>query len=342
MTRVAIFLGLTALLLTGGLQAVAEPQSALQPAGVQASHILDLWHLTMVVCTLVFVAVLAALSYALLRAPRANAETTADTGPLSRSEPKTRRYVLLAVAVSVILLFVLLIADITTDRALARLPLDGALHIRLTGHQWWWEARYDDKLSSRIFTTANELHIPVGQPVILSLHSADVIHSFWVPNLHGKKDLIPGRSATIKLRADEPGVYRGQCAEFCGYQHAKMALLIVAEPPAQYEAWAERQRQPASEPANAQQQRGRDLFMSSTCAMCHAVQGTIAQAVLGPSLTHVASRKYLGAGTLENNRGNLAAWILDPHRFKPGVNMPPHALKPDEIQALMSYLETLQ
>ena len=314
----------------------------MQPAGIQASHILDLWHLTVAICTLVFVAVLAVLGYVLWRAPRANAAAAADIAALSRPEANLRRWVLLAAAVSVILLFVLLVADVYTDRTLARLPLSGALHIRLTGHQWWWEARYDDAQASRMFTTANELHIPVGTPVILTLQSADVIHSFWVPNLHGKKDLIPGRTATIKLRADRPGVYRGQCAEFCGYQHAKMALLVVAEPPAQYQAWAERQRQPAPEPVDIQQRRGRDFFLSSTCAMCHSVQGTMAQAVLGPDLTHFASRKYLAAGTLPNNRGNLTAWILDPHRFKAGVNMPPHALKPDEIQALMSYLETLQ
>jgi cytochrome c oxidase subunit 2 len=332
--------GLTALLF--GALAHAEPQSALQPAGIQASHILDLWHLTVAICTLVFVAVLAVLGYVLWRAPRANAAAAADIAALSRPEANLRRWVLLAAAVSVILLFVLLVADVHTDRTLARLPLSGALHIRLTGHQWWWEARYDDAQASRMFTTANELHIPVGTPVILTLQSADVIHSFWVPNLHGKKDLIPGRTATIKLRADRPGVYRGQCAEFCGYQHAKMALLVVAEPPAQYQAWAERQRQPAPEPVDIQQRRGRDFFLSSTCAMCHSVQGTMAQAVLGPDLTHFASRKYLAAGTLPNNRGNLTAWILDPHRFKAGVNMPPHALKPDEIQALMSYLETLQ
>ena len=332
--------GLEALLF--GVLAHAEPQSALQPAGIQASHILDLWHLTVAICTLVFVAVLAVLGYVLWRAPRANAAAAADIAALSRPEANLRRWVLLAAAVSVILLFVLLVADVHTDRTLARLPLSGALHIRLTGHQWWWEARYDDAQASRMFTTANELHIPVGTPVILTLQSADVIHSFWVPNLHGKKDLIPGRTATIKLRADRPGVYRGQCAEFCGYQHAKMALLVVAEPPAQYQAWAERQRQPAPEPVDIQQRRGRDFFLSSTCAMCHSVQGTMAQAVLGPDLTHFASRKYLAAGTLPNNRGNMTAWILDPHRFKAGVNMPPHALKPDEIQALMSYLETLQ
>lgn len=329
-------------IMSWGLLLRAESQSALQPAGIQAAHILDLWHLTMTICLLVFVAVLAALGYALLRAPRAEAGTEPDIKALSQPERKLRHWVLLAVTVSTALLFVLLIADIRTDRTLARLSLEEGLHIRLIGHQWWWEARYDDAQPSRMFTTANELHIPVGQPVILTLQSADVIHSFWVPNLHGKKDLIPGRSATIRLRADKPGVYRGQCAEFCGYQHARMALLVIAEPPAQYQAWAERQRQPAPEPIDAQQRRGRDFFLSSTCAMCHSVQGTTAQALFGPDLTHVGSRKYLAAGTLQNNRGNLTAWILDPHRFKPGVNMPPHTLKPDEIQALMSYLETLQ
>lgn len=330
-------------MLTASMTAGAAPfQDALLPAGIQASHILDLWHLTLIICTLVFIAVLAAFCYALWRAPRADAAAAPDIDALSRPEPGLRRSVWFAVGVSVVLLLVMLIADIFTDRALAQLPLNNAIHIELTGHQWWWEARYDDEQPSRMFTTANELHIPVGLPVILTLKSTDVIHSFWVPNLHGKKDLIPGRTATIQFRADKAGTYRGQCAEFCGYQHAKMALLMVAEPPAQYQAWAEHQRQPAPEPIDVQQRRGRDFFLSSTCVMCHSVQGTIAQAVLGPDLTHVASRKYLAAGTLDNNRGNLAAWILDPHRFKAGVNMPPHTLKPDEIEALMSYLETLK
>jgi cytochrome c oxidase subunit 2 len=184
-------------------------QSVLHPAGPQAAHILSLWHFTLLVCGLVFAAVVAATLVALWRTPRSGELTPPDLSPLSKDEPALRRNVLLATALSIVLLFVLLAADVFTDRALARLPLGdgrtGALNIELVGHQWWWEAHYDDPEPDRTFTVANELHIPVGRPVIVTLKSGDVIHSLWVPNLHGKKDLIPGRTARVQFRADRPG-----------------------------------------------------------------------------------------------------------------------------------------
>lgn len=320
----------------------ASFQNALLPAGIQAEKILDLWHVTLLICTLVFVAILAAFVYAIWRAPRANEKTAPDTSPLTNSEPGARRAVILAVATSVILLFVLLIGDIMTDRALAQMPLGNGIHIELTSHRWWWEARYSADPPSRMFTTANELHIPVGRPVVISLKSSDVIHSFWVPNLHGKKDMIPGRTTIIKLRADRPGVYRGQCAEFCGMQHTKMALLVIAEPPAQYEAWAERQRQPAAVPATTAAIQGQKVFMGTTCVTCHTVKGTLAQGNLGPDLTHLASRRTIAAGTLPNTRGHRAAWISDPQEIKPMANMPRSTLSGEELQALLAYLDTLQ
>jgi cytochrome c oxidase subunit 2 len=320
----------------------APLQDALQPAGIQAQKILDLWHLTLGLCSLVFVAILAAFLYAIWHAPRANEQTAPDTSSLSTSEPASKQKVLWAVVASAILLFALLIADILTDRALAQLPLDNGIHIELTSHRWWWEARYGVDTPSQIFITANELHIPVGTPVLLTLKSDDVIHSFWVPNLHGKKDMIPGRTATIKFRADKPGIYRGQCAEFCGYQHTKMALLVIAEPPEQYEAWAEQQRQPAPAPANSEALRGQQIFMSTTCVTCHTIQGTEARGALGPDLTHVASRKTIAAGTLPNTMKRLAAWVRDPQQFKPMANMPRSTLTGEELQAVLAYLETLK
>jgi cytochrome c oxidase subunit 2 len=170
----------------------------------------------------------------------------------------------------------------------------------------------------------------------------DVIHSFWVPNLHGKKDMIPGQVNTFWLQADRPGVFRGQCAEFCGFQHANMALYVVAEPEDQFARWQAQQRQPAPEPATDAQRKGRDVFMASSCVLCHAVAGTSAGGVTGPNLTHVASRLSLAAGTLPNTRGHLAGWIVDPQLQKPGNNMPPNLLSPHELQALLSYLETLR
>jgi cytochrome c oxidase subunit 2 len=250
--------------------------------------------------------------------------------------------VIAAVAVSGALLLMLTGASVMTDRALASLPLGDALHIELTAHQFWWEATYDDPDPSRMFSTANEVHVPVGRAVVFTLQADDVIHSLWVPNLHGKKDLIPGRSATLALRADQAGVYRGQCAEFCGYQHANMALFIVAEPPEDFAHWADHQRESAPSDISAQAQHGRDVFTGGSCALCHAVQGTSASARRAPDLTHVASRMTLAAGTLPNTPAHRAAWVMDPNGSKPGVNMPPLLLSASDMSALLAYLDTLR
>lgn len=320
----------------------AVMQSALAPAGPQAAHIDRLWWIMLAVCSIAFAGVVIALAIALWRAPRANAATPPDMRASHAAEPGPRRAVTAAVALTITALLGLLAATLLTDRALARLPLHDALNIEVTGHQWWWEVQYDDADPSRIFVTANEVHIPVGRAVILRLRSQDVIHSFWVPNLHGKTDLIPGQTNLMRLRADRPGTYRGQCAEFCGYQHAHMALTVVAEPAERYEQWAAGQRQPASPPQDASARRGQALFLAGTCPMCHAVLGTQANGQQAPDLTHVASRSTLAAGTLPNTPGHLAAWIADPQRIKPGVNMPPHPLSGEELLALADWLASLR
>jgi cytochrome c oxidase subunit 2 len=168
------------------------------------------------------------------------------------------------------------------------------------------------------------------------------VHNFWVPELQGKFDLIPGRTQATWLQADEPGVFQGMCAEYCGMQHAKMRFVVVALPPDEYAAWAERQRQPAPAPADELALRGQQLFLGSACVYCHAVAGTNATSRFGPDLTHLASRRTLAAGVLENNRGNLAGWILNPQTLKPGNKMPPTALDGEELQALLAYLESLE
>jgi cytochrome c oxidase subunit 2 len=322
--------------------ATIPAQNALQPHGVQAAEIHDLWRLTLLICTLVFAAVFAAFLYAIWRAPHSIVQTAPDVSSLDRPEPKLARPVVIGVAVSTLLLIVLIVADFVTDRRLSRLPLKDAVTIEVTGHMWWWGARYLDEDPSRMFSTANEVHVPAGKPVILKLNSADVIHSFWAPSLHGKKDLIPGRTALLQFRVDKPGVYRGQCAEFCGLEHAMMAFTVVADPPAQYEAWAARQRLPAPAPMTELQKAGQAVFMRSTCVMCHTIGGTDAGARLGPDLTHLASRSMLASGTLPNTPQYLAAWIIDPQRFKKGSNMPPTPLSAGDLNALMAYLETLK
>jgi cytochrome c oxidase subunit 2 len=333
--------GAIALLAAGPRLVLAAEQRVLDPAGPQAEHIAGLWHLTLGVCLFVFVAVLAALIYALWRAPRAPASSDPDLRKAPRAEAGPSRAVLGAVISACALLLFLIVASVFTERALAHLSYRNALHIEVTANQWWWEARYDDAQASNVFTTANEIHIPVGRPVVLTLKSSDVIHSFWVPNLHGKKDLIPGRTATLHLQADKAGTYRGQCAEFCGYQHTFMAFLVIAEPPERYEAWAVRQRAPAAEPAGSRELRGKELFLTTNCVMCHTIEGTGANARKGPDLTHLALRETLAAGTLRNTPEDLRSWIRDPQAHKPGANMPASNLAPQDIEALVAYLRGL-
>jgi cytochrome c oxidase subunit II len=217
-----------------------------------------------------------------------------------------------------------------------------SLTIKLTGHQWWWEVRYEDPQPSRIFTTANEIHIPTGERVTFQLASSDVIHSFWVPNLAGKLDLIPGIDNRLQLIADKPGTYRGQCAEFCGYQHAHMGLLVIAEPREAFDVWREGQLRAASPPADDESRRGQQVFMSHPCVSCHTVRGTSVGGRIGPDLTHLGSRQYLAAATLPLTRGTLGAWIIDPQTIKPGAHMPMTQLQPDEIDPLLTFLTGLK
>lgn len=311
-------------------------QSALDPRGPQADRIHELWWLLLVVCTLVFFAVVIALGLALLRRGRIERIDPTD------GEPGKVKVIIGATAVTAVILAGFVAYSVVVSRANTRIP-DGLrpVRVQLIGHQWWWEVRYLDEVASRTFDTANELRIPVGRPVVVELTSRDVIHSFWVPNLHGKTDMVPGRRNTIWFEAAAPGEYRGQCAEFCGLQHAKMALIVMALPEADFEAWADAHRQPARVPDGPLAQRGAEVFAGSSCVMCHTVRGTGAWGRVAPDLTHIASRRTLAAGTLANTRGNLAAWILDPQHVKPGTFMPPTQLAADDLQALLAYLETL-
>ena len=218
-----------------------------------------------------------------------------------------------------------------------------ALHVSITAKMWWWEVRYRDPQTGRDIISANEIHIPAGQPVYLGLNSSDVIHSLWVPALGGKMDLVPGRVTGITLHAAKPGVYRGQCAEYCGEQHARMALHVVAHAPAQYASWLAAQARPAREPVDAMLLRGRQAFIDQRCASCHTIRGVAGESRLGPDLTHVGSRLHIAAGTLRNHRGSLAGWIADPQGIKPGAFMPATTdLDGATLHALAAYLEQLE
>lgn len=220
-------------------------------------------------------------------------------------------------------------------------PAKPAVTIEVTGSQWWWNARYLSDDASRIVSTANEIHIPTGQPVRIKLVGADVIHSFWVPALTGKTDTIPGQTNTMWLEADKPGIYRGPCTEYCGEQHAHMTAFVVADPPDMFQAWWDAQVAPAPEPATDEETRGR-AAVEFHCGACHTVRGTKAGGTVAPDLTHLMTRHTIAAGTLDNTPANLAGWIANPQAIKPGTRMPAPGLSGPEVTDVVAYLKTLR
>jgi cytochrome c oxidase subunit 2 len=316
---------------TQGAHSVHDPAS---PQARQVDRLGDAMYVTAAV---VFVLVVAALFWSAFRRRRGD---ELEDHPRSRRRMTTS--VLVATALTTVILLVFLNLDFAVGRALTTNPGNGALQVRVTGHQWWWEVQYRDSLPQNWANTANEIHVPVGRPVVFELRSADVIHSLWPPNLTGKRDLIPGNENSLWFQAESAGVYRTQCAEFCGLQHAKMALLIVAEPPDSFAAWLIRQRDTAATPTDSAALRGQEVFLASSCVMCHTIGGTPAGSRIGPDLTHLASRRTIASGTLPNTRGNLARWIVNPQAIKPGVRMPATSLDSDDLQALLTYLESLK
>ena len=338
MSHRASALPVALLLIAGGCGDPAN-SSALRPAGPLADHTRWLAWFAFGVAAAVYLATVGALFWAAWRARRREERGE----PLvADSQRRMTRSVSLAVAATVVILLVYFLVDMSVERTLRIPRAEHPLTIEVIAHQWWWEVRYPGRTPQDHFTTANEIHIPVGQPVQLDLRSQDVIHSVWVPSLAGKKDLTPGYRDTVWFQADAPGVYRGQCAEFCGHQHAKMGLIVIAEPAEDFARWQERMRQPAPPPTDTLAMRGEEIFVTGPCVLCHSIQGTPAGSNIGPDLTHVASRLTIGAGTLENTRSNLARWIGDPQAVKPGNRMPQPELTPSELDALVAYLEGLQ
>lgn len=306
-------------------------QSALDPAGGDAW---DLYWLTIVMtvgATLIFVVVTTLLLYALFAPP----ERRAWLG--------TRRTIVYGgLAFPIVTLSLLLPYGLVVMRDVDALQ-PGALQIEVIGEQYWWRVRYPAEGEQAEFSTANELVIPIGKPITVSVTAADVIHSFWIPNFGGKIDMIPGRINRFNFTAERPGIYRGICAEFCGAQHARMAFHVLALEPAEFEAWRRTQAQPAPEPAIPFLARGRDLFRSGGCGSCHVVRGTEANGQLGPDLTHVGSRRTVGAGQFPNNVGTLAGWIANVQQIKPGAKMPSYgSLTGEDLRAMAGYLESLK
>jgi cytochrome c oxidase subunit II len=314
----------------------AVVQSVLAPASRQSASIQHLWQVMLWVSVAIFLITMAFVGIALARGVG-----ILPAAP-SKGDRNLERGVAVAIGATVVILFGLLVAAIWTSRAIASLRASSAVTIEVTGHQWWWEITYVDASPDRRAVTANEIHIPLNRPVVLKVTSRDVIHSFWAPNLHGKRDLIPGYITAIWLQADRAGTFRGQCAEFCGLQHAHMAFDVAVEPQDDFERWLDGLRAPAAAPQTEPQRRGHDVFMANRCSTCHTVAGTAAHGQIAPDLTHVASRRSIGAGTLPNTRDHLAAWVRDPQASKPGNQMPPNPLFDDDFQALVAYLESLR
>src|SRR5436189_1563650 len=323
----------------------ADFQSALNPAASESAHIAHLWWtffwVTLLIFTLVAIFLFIAILRNIRRAPD-DSQLAIMPQPAQASENFATKVVSALVVITVLILFALLICDFFTGNAIYATPDPKALSIKLTGRQWWWEVEYQDPQPSEIVTTANEIHVPVGKPVKLELQSSDVIHSFWVPNIHGKKDLVPGHPTTTWFTARRTGEFRGQCAEYCGEQHAHMRLVFVSQPAEEFEFWLAAQKQSAPQPRTDSQRRGREVFLSAQCVMCHTIQGTKARATLGPDLTHIGGRKIIATRKLPNTRGYLAGWILNASALKPGVRMPPNQLSSDDLNSLLDYLESLK
>jgi cytochrome c oxidase subunit II len=337
MTKRAAFRSPLALSAGSALAACGGARPTPTSAGPGAERIAELFWVMTGLGAMVFVIFCAGLAYALAR----------RRGPLvapslEHERRRSRTILLLGAVIPTLILIPLLLWTFHTLAALDPRARRTDLVLDVVGKQWWWEIRYRDADPRRTFTTANELHLPVGQRVELRLTSTDVIHSFWVPELHGKTDLIPGRENVAWIEASRPGVYGGQCAEYCGTQHAHMGLLVVAQPLEEYERWAALQREASAEPGDSVTRLGRKTFVESACALCHAVRGTRAGGNLGPDLTHLASRRTLAAGLLPNTPGHLGGWISNPQALKPGTRMPRVPLSRQEFQLIHHYLQTLR
>ncbi len=320
-------------------------QSAVDPAGPQSGRIAGLWWFFFWLLGAIFIIVMALTLWTLTRRHPRVAQEPLETShkPSSQTETRLHHVVTGATIVTVIILFVLLVASIGTGKSISELAnKNNGLTIEVTGNQWWWQIRYANSDPSQIVVTANEIHIPVGRPVQIRGMSNDVIHSFWIPNLHGKRDLIPSRTTTEWIEADHPGRYRGQCAEFCGLQHAHMAVWVIAEPEEKFDSWMKAQLQPAVTPSDPVRQHGQQVFLNNACIFCHQIRGTTAAGQNAPDLTHFGSRIGIAANTVPNTKGNLAGWIVDPQSMKPGNHMATIALNSTDLDPLTDYLESLK
>ncbi|MDT9598926.1 cytochrome c oxidase subunit II [Sphingosinicella rhizophila] len=300
------------------------------PAGPFAGSIATLAWILMGVAAVVMLVVAAALWVALF-----------GTGNLRSKLGGKRTIWLGGILFPMVVLTALLVYGLSLTRNLTA-PIRGdEMRVRLVGEMWWWRVAYLDRRRQPFMMDANELHIPTGRPVVLELQSSDVVHSFWVPRLSGKLDMVPGRTNIMRIQADQPGTFGGQCAEYCGGPHALMGFVVIAHEPEAFAAWLRARQEPQEAAISPEAARGASLFMSTGCAACHRIAGTGANGLAGPDLSHIGSRRTLGAGILPNNRGALMGWIGNAQALKPGNRMPPYTILPGkDLQAIAAYLET--
>lgn len=311
------------------------PLSLFSRASDAAARITTLTWFMIVLSAVIFCLVMAAMIAAVLRNRRRN---PAD---VDLSQPGRRMVVWCGAIIPGAVLIVLFVMTLGGMRAFD--PIAPAVTIRVTGHQWWWQAEYFKPDGSLAFRTANEIHVPADRPIRILLTSNDVIHSFWVPQLQGKLDATPGDTTDLRLRARHAGRYSGACSEYCGQQHAHMAFTVVAESDDDYRQWFTRESLDAVAPGDSTTTAGRRLFVASECIACHTIRGTVANATVGPDLTHVGSRTTIAAGTRPNSLGDMEGWIANPQALKPGTQMPTlRTFTGPELRALAAYLESLK
>jgi cytochrome c oxidase subunit 2 len=317
-----------------GLTGCGE-QSPLDPKSPQSRDIATLWWWMFAVAAIVFLGAVAMLIYGWIRRGRRGLPVFGES---ERAE--IALVIVFGIAIPAVVLISLFFASnvYVLGKTDAPSPSSSAMTIRVTGHQWWWEVHYPGTTA----VTANEIHIPARTQINVVTDSADVIHSFWVPQLNRKIDVIPGRQNRVGLYADHPGIYRGQCAEFCGLQHAHMAFYVVADTPARFRTWLSNMAANAVPPAGPAQLAGQQAFLSSQCASCHTIRGTSARGRIGPDLTHLQSRTTIAALTLPNTTSFLAQWIRDPQHFKPGNKMPGLNLTDQQVNSIVAYLRSLR
>jgi len=317
-------------------------QSTFSDAAAEVHDFNILFVIFLVVCAVMYLLVIGFLLAGMLRRDRAEPANVVEEGRHHGSNPALRTGLLGWAALVGTGLIALAVASFFGDRSMANAAANEKLSITVTGNQWWWDVTYNSADTSKMVRTANELHLPVGVPVHIYLKSNDVIHSFWVPSLNGKQDLIPGRDNDITLVPRKVGIYRGQCAEYCGAQHAHMSLIVDVDSYSDFLKWWHHQLEEAPAPTTPLVQAGYNYVTSKQCSACHAIAGTPANGTVGPDLTHLASRRSIAAGQLPMGEGNLYGWVADPQSIKPGTHMPTIGLEPDQLHAVVAYLETLK